>query len=340
MTKLNIAVLYGGKSVEHEVSVHSAGAVCEILGQTHNILPIFINKSGQWFLQQQCGYGAATDVKITKEFKTLDDVPLGVDVVFPVLHGANGEDGTLQGLLEMLNIPYVGCGVLASAAGMDKEITKILAERAGVPVLPWVRVEKAAFDINAVKKQAAALGYPVFVKPVSLGSSVGVSKVHGEAELQAAFDNAFNFERMALMERGVERAREVFCAVYGAPGEFNVSETAELNVVAGEFFDYHAKYETAGGCEVRVPAGIPAKTQEEIKNYTRLVFNALRGAGLARADFLLGADGQVYFSEINTLPGMSETSLFPQMCEASGRKYEDVLLALIDVALKIHAEKF
>lgn len=328
MTKrLKVAVLYGGKSVEHEVSVHSAETVSRLLSKFHDVVNVFIDKRGRWFLQENCGAACASDKPISPCF--LAD-GARVDVVFPVLHGANGEDGRLQGLLEMLNLPYVGCGVTASAVAMDKEISKILAAREGVAVVPWAKFSKDNFDINSARRAAAEFGYPVFVKPRSLGSSVGVSKVKEAKELETAFNEAFKFEKFVLLERGVVPAREIFISLYSpSEGELYASEPAELKTSASDFFDYHAKYEDPDGCLVKVPAGLPAETAKKMKEDAAEIFKTLGCAGLARVDFLLGEDGAYYFSEINTLPGMSEGSLFPQTMRACGFDYAEILNNLV-----------
>jgi len=336
---LNVAVIYGGKSAEHEVSVHSAGYVCEILSSKCKILPVFIDKKGRWFLQKKCGFSAASDVQITAvaggvcPLRTLDGKDIKVDVFFPVLHGTKGEDGTIQGLFEMMEIPYCGCGVLTSAAAMDKILSKTLAAGHNVPVLPHVHLragEKFEDRLGEIKK----LGLPLFVKPVSLGSSVGVTKVKDWAGLGEAVNFAFKFDVNIMIERGVDRAREIFCGVYGAGTDTQASPCGELVPSGHEFFDYHAKYIDPEGCIAKVPAAVNAETEKLMREYSLAVFKALRGEGLARADFLLGADGKFYFSEINTLPGLSNTSLFPQLWRAAGKDYGALLEEIIFLALK------
>lgn len=342
-----IAVLYGGKSTEHEVSVHSAGTVCRVLQQKYKILPVLIDKNGQWFLQEKCSEKTPTDIPITPViskqgalFIPTDNKYLSVDLFFPVLHGTNGEDGTLQGLLECLDIPYVGCGVLASAMGMDKEVSKIIAQQAGVPILPYQKIIKdVPYDKTALENWAMQQGYPLFVKPIRLGSSVGVTKVKTADQLSQAIEYGLRFDTEVLVEKGVEDPQEIFCGLLGEGANVRSSECGELKSLASEFFDYQAKYITVGGCETRVPAVLPQETRQAIRRGSEAIFTMLRGSGLARADFLVDKDGKAWFSEINTLPGMSETSLYPQLFEAAGIPYPQVLDELIKLAIQKHARK-
>ena len=348
--RLQVVVLYGGKSTEHEVSVHSAQTVCRLLEKQtdrYQVHPVFIDKKGYWWLQKTCGPQTPQDFPITpvlKEGVTLQSLEgawqLKADVFFPVLHGTNCEDGTMQGFLETLDVPYVGCQVLASAMGMDKEITKLVAREFGVAVLPYRTIHRGEkYNQKELEAWVASQGLPVFVKPVRLGSSVGVRKVKTLGELHEALSFALQFDTDAMVEKGVDHAREIFCALYGDGLHLKSSACGELRTVAGEFFDYNAKYLVTGGCETNVPADIPAQTAAQMRKDSEIVFRALRASGLARADFLMDANGRYYFSEINTLPGMSETSLFPQLFEASGENYEEILGGLIEQALTIHAQK-
>ncbi len=347
---LQVVVLYGGKSTEHEVSVHSAQTVCRLLAaqpEKYQIFPVFIDKKGHWFLQKTCGPKTAHDKAITpvlQEDVTLQSLDgtwcLKADVFFPVLHGSNGEDGTMQGFLETLDVPYVGCQVLASALGMDKEIAKLLAREAGVPVLPYQVVHRGEpYAKKQLEEWVRLQGFPVFVKPVRLGSSVGVRKVKNISELHDAIDFALQFDTDAMIEKGVDRAREIFCALYGQGAAIQCSACGELRTLAGEFFDYNAKYIVAGGCETKVPADIAEPIARQMQKDSKIVFRMLRGSGLARVDFLMDKDGNYYFSEINTIPGMSETSLFPQLFEASGADYPKILDGLITQALLAYKQK-
>lgn len=339
-----VAVLYGGKSTEHEVSVHSAQTVCRLLQASgkYQVIPLFISKEGYWFLQKQCSTRGPEDEPISPVilpqgglFIPSKNIFLKPDVYFPVLHGTNGEDGTVQGLLEMMDAAYVGCGVAASAMAMDKEVAKVLAREEGIPVLPYQKISRGvAYDKTALEAWAAQTGYPVFVKPVRLGSSVGVTKVLSAKTLHQAVAFALRFDTDALVEKGVEKPREVFCGLLGEGENLRSSLCGELKNPSGGFFDYQAKYITQGGCETRVPADLPDQMQKDIRRFSEIIFRALRGSGLARADFLVGQDGAVWFSEMNTLPGLSETSLYPQLFEASGVPYPQVLDRLIEIALR------
>ena len=340
MKTLNIAVLYGGKSTEHEVSVHSAGDVCLELQKKHKILPIFISKSGQWFLQKKCGFKTKNDIEISplingnlidkkgKKYK--------VDLFFPVLHGTFGEDGCVQGLFETLGVKYVGCKVLASALAMNKELSKILASKTQIPVLSWFSLNKnEKLNKQEIFKNAKRLGYPIFVKPNSLGSSVGITKVKKESELLPAIKKAFEFENYILVEKGLDNAREVFYGIIEtSPKNFKTSACGELIKSESEFFDYETKYHNPHGCDMEIPAKLSKNLQDKLKEYTEKFFIALGGSGLSRIDFLISKDGKkAYFSEINTLPGLSKTSLFPNLLKEEGITYPKQLDILIKTAL-------
>lgn len=339
MNNLIIAVLYGGKSTEHEVSVHSAGDVCEELKKNYKILPILISKTGRWFLQKKCGPKTKDDIEISpltngclidnkgKKHK--------VNLFFPVLHGTFGEDGCVQGLFESIGVKYIGCKVLASALAMNKELSKEIAIKTKIPVLPWFSLNKGEkLDKKIILKNAKKLGYPIFVKPNSLGSSIGITKVNKESELLQAIKKAFDFENHILIEKGLENAREVFCAVIEtSPENFKTSACGELIKANSEFFDYETKYHNPHGCDMKIPALLPKKLQKKLQEYTKKFFIALGGTGLARVDFLLSENGKkVYFSEINTMPGMSKASLFPNLMKKSELTYKKLLDTLIIAA--------
>lgn len=342
MSRTQVIVLYGGKSTEHEVSVHSAQTVCRILAQQtdlYKVYPVFISKQGYWFLQQTCGPQTPADIPVTpvlcadKTLQALDgSFAIKADVVFPVVHGTNCEDGTLQGFLETLQIPYVGCGVLTSAVGMDKELTKILAREAGISVVPYQKVSRQTPYDKAALCEWVQARLPVFVKPVRLGSSVGVTKVTHVDQLEKAIADALAYDTEALVEQGVDHAREIFCAAYGNGNHVVTSACGELRQVAGEFFDYNAKYIVAGGCETQVPARITAQAEQAMRRDTHTLFKMLQANGFLRVDFLMDEAGNYYMSEVNTIPGMSETSLFPQLFEASGANYTQILNELIEMA--------
>ena len=339
MAKLKIAVLYGGKSSEHDVSVHSAEAVAEILEKKYEVLKIFIDKKGAWFLQDKLGPSGGKPVTpviaSNANLRVEGGGDIKADVFFPVLHGAMGEDGTMQGLLEILGVSYTGCGVLTSALGMDKELCKLLASFYGVPIAPYIKLESyTKYKDEQLEEAVLKLGYPLFVKPMSLGSSIGVSKVSNAKQLKGALAKAFTYEDSVLIEKGVENAREVFCAVVGFGENIHTSLCGELKMINSEFFDYKAKYEDPGGCDMVIPADIPKETQDKMRIAAHDIFRVLRGNGYARVDFLLGQNGDFYFSEINTIPGLSATSLFPNLWSGSKKTYEDILDILIHLALK------
>lgn len=264
---------------------------------------------------------------------------LGLDVVFPVLHGPYGEDGTVQGLLELANVPYVGAGVLASATGMDKAVMKTLFAARGLPVVPWSSCVRAQWIAgrDGVAAELAGLGLPVFVKPANLGSSVGISKVKSAAALPAAIDAALEFDRKVVVEAAVPRAREIECAVLGnddpaasVPGEV---------VPSREFYDYEAKYLDAGS-RIVIPADLPAAQAAEVQRLALEAFRAIDAAGLSRVDFLMnGATGALWVNEINTMPGFTSISMYARMWEASGVGYTTLVDRLIQLALARHAEK-
>ncbi len=342
MAKMKVAVIYGGKSTEHEVSVHSAKDVCDILAKKYDVLKIFIDKQGLWYLQKDCSVKVGAEDKpvspiVSKDahLYTKEGQQIKVDVFFPVLHGAMGEDGTIQGLFEILDVAYVGCGVLTSAMGINKEISKLMASFYGVPIVPYIKLKKTdKYELTLLKEAVKQLGYPLFVKPVSLGSSIGVTRVEDPKELEEAIKEAFKYDDTLLIEKGIDKAREVFCAVMGDyQGEIHTSLCGELKSANNAFFDYEAKYNIAGGCDMYIPAPLDATLQDQMRKASYEVFKALQGSGLARVDFLISKEGKFYFSEINTLPGMSLTSLFPQLMEASAKKYPDVLDILINSAL-------
>ena len=350
MPVMKVIVLYGGISTEHEVSVHSAQTVCRTLAsqpEKYTVYPVFISKTGRWFLQQKCGPQTPQDIAITPvledgvTFRSLQgNVAVRADVVFPVLHGTNGEDGVMQGFLETLQIPYVGCNVLASAIGMDKELSKRMAQATGVPIVAYRKITKEApYDEVQLLQWAQRQGYPLFVKPVRLGSSVGVRKVTSPKELPQAIAFALQFDTAVLVEKGIEAAREIFCAVYGDAQKSYVSQPGELCQNNSEFFDYNTKYLVTGGCDMHIPADVPAPVAQAMQRDTELIFKALQTSGLARVDFLMDRQGNYFFSEINTIPGLSETSLFPQLFEAGDHAYSLILDRLIDLALQTYKNK-
>jgi len=260
-------------------------------------------------------------------------------VVFPVLHGTFGEDGTVQGLLELANLPYVGAGVLASAAGMDKDVMKRLFRDAGLPVIPWQLVLRSDWESHPIvvrKRIEKELRYPLFVKPVNMGSSVGISKVHNRRELAAALDLAAQYDRKLLVENGID-AREIECSVLG--NDHPQASVAGEVVPVNEFYDYEAKY-LKEGSELVIPARLTARQAKQVREVAIRAFQAVDGAGMGRVDFLLDRKtGKVYLNEINTIPGFTSISMYPKLWEATGLPYPLLLDRLIELALERHREK-
>jgi D-alanine-D-alanine ligase len=347
--KLRVGIIFGGRSGEHEVSVTSASSIFKHIDRNkYEPIAIRIEKDGSWSFPQQEPKASNVAQAIEQartaqldETRTSDPAlgALKLDVVFPVLHGPYGEDGTIQGLLEMAGLAYVGNGVLASAAGMDKSIMKILFAGRGLPVCRAQDFVRPEWDRNrnALLQQIGALGLPVFVKPANLGSSVGITKVKTQAELVPAIELALQFDRKIIVEAAVPRAREIECAVLGnddpktsVPGEILPSR---------EFYDYEAKYLDEGSKTV-IPADLPQATVAQVQRLAIEAFRAIDGAGLARVDFLMDGDaGTIYLNEINTLPGFTNISMYSKMWEASGIAYSALVDRLIQLGIERHKEK-
>lgn len=367
--KLHVAVLYGGRSGEHEVSLQSAASVLRHLDPQRFVpLPVAIDKDGRWhpgdlsrieqgsaalpvfaseppvFLppnppaSDQVGWELSPQTAALSQNRSLPPI----DVVFPVLHGTYCEDGTLQGLLELADVPYVGCGVLASAIGMDKEVAKRLAGLAGLLVVPSVSVSHRHYDAQALAGQVAQkLGFPCFVKPAGSGSSVGVHKVRKEADLDAAVRDAFRFDRKVLIEQAIS-AREIEVAVLEnpLPGQPPLCSVVGEIEPRHEFYSYQAKYLDENGAALLVPAPLAAAQADTVRRLAALAFTTLECEGLARVDFFLDrTTGDFYFNEVNTLPGFTSISMYPRLWEASGLPYRELLSRLIDLALLHHGEK-
>ena len=260
-----------------------------------------------------------------------------IDVVFPVLHGPYGEDGAVQGMLELAGLPYVGAGVLGSALGLDKDVQKRLWRDAGLPVVPFLAVRRPDWeeDPEGVATGAEALGYPVFAKPATLGSSVGVSKVHQAGELEAGLVEAFRYDRKALLEKGMEHAREVECAVLGNDDPV-ASVAGEIVPTGHEFYDYEAKYLDEHGAQLLIPADIKPGVMEEIQRMAVAAFRAVECTGMARVDFFLMGEDELFLNEINTIPGFTSISMYPKLWEASGVTYPDLIERLLELAMERH----
>lgn len=378
MAKKRIVVMYGGKADEHSISCISAASALRALDtDKFEAIPVGITKDGKWIVNGENPLGWSLDEGLPTVEKTpgakevVLEVALGqdgffareddgtltpfghVDAVFPVLHGPYGEDGTIQGLFEMMGVPYVGCGVLASAACMDKHYTKVLLAAAGIPVAPGITLDARSFDkasefktdADAIMAQVseAGLQYPLFVKPSRAGSSFGVTKVEHEgdaAELAAAVYEASRHDWRILVEQGID-AHEIECAVLcpkageapqaSWPGEIVLDKRAEGD---DQFYDFDSKYMDAAASHVEVPANLPEETLNLVRETAKKAFVAVDGAGLSRVDTFVTKDGKVMVNEINTMPGFTSISMYPKAWEATGVRYTDLITMLIEGVLR------
>ena len=378
MAKKRIVVMYGGKADEHSISCISAASALRALDtDKFEAIPVGITKDGKWIVNGENPLGWSLDEGLPTVEKTpgakdvVLEVALGqdgffareddgtltpfghVDAVFPVLHGPYGEDGTIQGLFEMMGVPYVGCGVLASAACMDKHYTKVLLAAAGIPVAPGITLDARSFDkasefktdADAIMAQVseAGLQYPLFVKPSRAGSSFGVTKVEHEgdaAELAAAVYEASRHDWRILVEQGID-AREIECAVLcpkageapqaSWPGEIVLDKRAEGD---DQFYEFDSKYMDAAASHVEVPANLPEETLNLVRETAKKAFVAVDGAGLSRVDTFVTKDGKVMVNEINTMPGFTSISMYPKAWEATGVRYTDLITMLIEGVLR------
>ncbi len=365
-------MIYGGRSGEHEISCISAASVIRNLDPSkYEVVPIAIDKQGRWHLNDVkhidsasralpvIAGNASTEVLLPSNpmnegnrSVVVVDGPRAVaagaqgafDVIFPVVHGPLCEDGTLQGLLELAEVPYVGCGVLASAVGMDKDVAKRLARDAGLPIVPFVTLKKGEWKLKGRELReriARELGFPVFVKPANMGSSVGVHKVKEASHLDAKLEDAFQYDVKVLAERAVD-AREIEFAVlenpvYGEPPL--VSTAGEINPTH-EFYSYEAKYLDENGADMSIPARITPEQMKQGQDLARAIFSALECEGMARVDlFLDRKTGAYYFNEVNTIPGFTHISMYPKLWEASGLPYGQLLSRLIELAVARHERK-
>jgi D-alanine-D-alanine ligase len=356
MKRRRVAVLFGGRSAEHEVSCLSARSVIDALDpERTEVIPIGITREGRWHrvagapaLPSESGMmpevteGSGGAVELTAEGTSTEIVGADgsrepIDVVFPVLHGPYGEDGTVQGLLDLAGVPYVGAGVLGSAIGMDKDVQKRLFLAAGLPVGPYEAVRESAWrdDPETVEASAEALGYPLFTKPATLGSSVGVTKVPAPAGLADGLDEAFRYARDALVEKAAEGAREIECAVLGND-EPVASVAGEIAPEGHEFYDYEAKYLDEHGAQLLIPADLKPGVLEEVQRLAVAAFVAVKCAGMARVDFFLRAEDELWVNELNTIPGFTSISMYPKLWEASGLTYGELVERLLDLAVERH----
>ena len=360
--KPRVAVVFGGRSNEHAISCVTAGSVLQAIDRTaYDVVPIGIAADGRWVLESGDTSRLSLDdpdklpeVDGGRASVSLERVPTGtdlvvsepadaprtlgeVDVVFPLLHGPWGEDGTIQGMLEMAGVRYVGAGVLASAVGMDKAYMKVVLAAAGLPVLPWVTLTAREWRTDPVgcRARVEALGYPVFAKPARGGSSIGISKVHDASELDAAVAEAQRHDPKVLVEVAAEGAREVECGVLEAfEGPPEASVPAEIRVGGDhEFYDFAAKYLPEEHTELDVPARLDAATTAQVQSLATKAFEAVSCEGLARVDFFLMPDGSLVINELNTMPGFTPLSMFPRMWAATGLDYPALVDRLIKLAL-------
>lgn len=344
MKKLRVGVLFGGRSGEHEISLLSAASVLGALDRSrYDVVPIGITRDGKWLIAREALSLLPPSEAVSETFASGIPVQMAAepaerhpfDVVFPVLHGPFGEDGTVQGVLELADVPYVGAGVLGSAVGMDKAIMKRLMESADIPVVPYWSFIQADTDVF-VRDRGQTLPYPVFVKPANLGSSVGITKVATPAGLDAAIAAAAEYDRKIVVEKGVE-AREIELGVLGNDRPI-VSVPGEVRPKR-EFYDYAAKYVTDDS-ELLIPAPLSEAQVEEAQSLALRTFKVLDCSGLGRVDLLLEKNtGKFFVNELNTLPGFTSISMYPRLWEATGIPYPDLIARLIDLAMERHAQR-
>jgi D-alanine-D-alanine ligase len=343
--KTTVALLFGGRSAEHEVSIRSAASIYNHLDKDrYKTVSLFLDKSGRW---KQVASPLLPPGEL-RQGRAYPFLPWGMggftaavkaDIYFPVLHGPYGEDGTIQGLLELADVPFVGAGVLASAAGMDKAVMKILFQASGLRVAPCRVVldsEWASRREEVLRRLNREMVPPLFVKPANLGSSVGISKVGSMDRLEEALELAFRYDRKVLVEKGLE-AREIECAVLGNDAP-EASLPGEV-MPAGEFYDYKDKY-LDGKTQFGIPANLPPATVEEVRRQAVAAFQACGCDGLTRVDFLLEkSTGLLYVNEVNTLPGFTEISMYPKLWEVSGMSFDRLVDRLIELGFERHARK-
>lgn len=354
MAKVRVGVVFGGKSAEHEVSLQSAKNIVDAMDKSRfEVVLLGIDKQGQWHINDANNYlqnandpahialnPSQSSVALVpgQPAQQLIDAHSGssfpqLDVIFPIVHGTQGEDGTLQGLLRMANLPFVGSDVLGSAACMDKDVTKRLLRDAGLAIAPFLTLTRSNRERMTFHEVQGKLGLPLFVKPANQGSSVGVSKVTSEAQYQAAVDLAFEFDHKVVVETGIV-GREIECAVLGNDDP-QASTCGEI-VLNSEFYAYDTKYIDDNGAQVVVPAEIAPEVNDRIRAIAVQAYQTLGCAGMARVDVFLKPDGEVVINEINTLPGFTNISMYPKLWQASGISYTSLITRLIELALARH----
>lgn len=354
MAKLRVGIVFGGKSAEHEVSLQSAKNIVDAIDkEKFEVVLLGIDKQGQWHVNQASGYLLNADdparIALHRSQKNVALVPGlseaqlieadnrqtldQVDVIFPIVHGTLGEDGSLQGMLRMANLPFVGSGVLGSAVSMDKDVAKRLLRDAGLNVAPFVTLTRVSRNRVSFSELEEKFGLPLFVKPANQGSSVGVSKVTSEAQYHEAVALAFTFDHKVVVEQGI-KGREIECAVLGND-EPEASVCGEV-VVNDEFYSYDTKYIDDKGARVVVPAALAPDINDKIRAIALRAYQALECCGMARVDVFLTADNEVIINEINTLPGFTNISMYPKLWQASGLGYQALITRLIELALERH----
>ena len=363
--KTRVGIIFGGRSGEHEISKRSARAVIEQIDRAkYEVIPIAITDQGHWLSPSSSAQLLTAETasligtsasEMTEDIAVIgdprhrglraidSDLHQDIDVMFPVLHGTYGEDGTIQGLFEMADIPYVGCGVLASSCGMDKAIMKTLFKEAGLPICRHYTLLRSRWEIDSasvILEIEAAIGYPCFAKPANLGSSVGISRAEDAEELKAAIDLAARYDRKVIVEEAL-KMREIECAVLGndepiasLPGEYVIKDKSKA------FLDYTEKYSGTGNNEFVVPAPVSDELARKIREMAVSAFKAVDGSGMARVDFFLRTDnGALLVNEINTMPGLTDASGYPKMWAGSGKPFSKVIEEVIDLAIARHNDK-
>ena len=340
MNKIKVGLVYGGRSVEHDISVISATSINKEIDRSHHdVILIGINEKGQWFLMDEVSkeYHKGTPLSLALDADQphflAGEQRIQVDVIFPILHGTDGEDGSVQGMFKAVNLPLVGSGVMGSSVAMNKLVSKQLFDRAGIPNAKYLHYSHSDADEISQDLVETKLGFPVIIKPVNLGSSVGVSKVNSKDDLTAGIREGFRYDNEIIIEEFIE-GREIECAVLGnnppvstPPGEIIVTGDHEI-------YDFEAKYVDEKGSDLRIPAEIEIGIVEEVKSLAVKAFQVLGCADYARVDMFLKENGDVFINEINTIPGFTSISMFPKLWEFSGLSYSELITRMIDLALR------
>ena len=341
---MKVFLLYGGKSAEHDISVISAYHILqEIYYEYYQVVPVYITPEGEWrkgtIIEKKEDVPTLSGLReISKEVFDFQELKEENSVAFPVLHGPNGEDGTVQGLFEVLGVPYVGAGVLASAAGMDKIVSKVLFNDAGIPIVPYETVTPNDWETRpeeVVERVVESLPYPMYVKPANLGSSVGISEVNEVEGLKTAINLAFEYDQRVLIEQGIAGI-EAEVAVLGNE-DIHTSVVGAL-VKEQQFYDYDSKY-LDDDVALQIPAELPQETLNKMREYATNAFIAIDGSGLARVDFFVTEDQDIYINEINTFPGFTPISMYPKLWEETGLAYGDVIEELLQLAIQRHENR-